>query len=332
MLEPQLEWLLCQQEWRITWSQYQLRELCSARWRHDSETVRDVRTHVRFWVTSQANDVENYLDKKLWLVRRFLDCGLLPAPGNCIQADLHTAIHEGGKVIALLSEHEYYDSGQQPWIRHRFKKLVLVERWLTNIIKHLLAYGVTCIGDPVDVDSLCRLAQRHNARTLHAWTKALRTYTEDHPLLARLQMSTEVFGDRHSITRSDDIEEQDTDSGWGTEESDGKGSEWDTEEEWEEGHILKTAVEKDRCDVRNPQISDEERRTYRKVWEDYPKKCWHCREAYDIEYREGYDEEYWEHVYPRIVDSKMDNVSLGHSESKIRRLAKYAGEFIAAVV
>lgn len=125
--------LMGQKEWQIILDHVQLGELCNARFMHWSQLIQDVHDHVEFWVTSQVKNVENYLYAKLGAIRRFLDYGLLdlkPGGSHCVTKALHTAIHQGGEVIALLSEHDYYDSGHQPWIRHRFKKLVIIERWL----------------------------------------------------------------------------------------------------------------------------------------------------------------------------------------------------------
>jgi len=306
----QLESLMGQKEWQITLAPPQLNELCSARWLCGSKNIRNVRIHVSFWVTSQAEDVKYYLDTKLGLIRRFLDYGLLylePEGHHCVITALHTAIHQGGEVIALLSEHDYYGSGHQPWIRHRFKKLVLIERWLTEVIKLLLTHGVTHVTDPEIMNSLCHHARRHNARTLRAWMKALRACTEDHLRVFTLEMNTVLSENDGKTARSDEPEEQDTDRQWETEDTEGEESEWETEEEWEEGYMLDMAMDREHSDARNPQISDEER----------------------LEGLEDYDEIYWEHVYARIIGSNMDPVPPGHSESKLWRLARYARGYIS---
>ena len=312
----QLELLMGQKEWQITWAQTQLHELSSARWLYWSEHIQHVRTHVSFWVTSQAEDVKKYLYTKLGLIRRLLDYGLLylePGGNHCVIEALHTAIHQGGEVIALLTEHKYYDSGQEPWIRHRFRKLVVIERWLTEVIELLLTSGATHIADSEVVDSLCRHAQRHNARTLCAWIKALRACTEDRPRPSRQEMDTVVSETDGKTARSDDPEEQDTDKQWETEDTEGEGSEWETEEEQEEGYMFERAVDRECFDARKPQISNEERHTCYNGLQDY-------------------DETYWKHVYPHIIGSNMDTISPGHRESWLWRLARYAGDFIAPFV
>ena len=310
--ELQLEWFLRQQEWPIIWDPCQLDILCSARWPYLSKEISDVRAHVSFWVTGQANDVKDYLDKKLNLTKRFLDCDLLyPEPRDCILTALQTAIHEGGEVIALLSEHEYYGSGHQPWIRHRFKKLVLIEAWLTKIFKLLIRYRVSYLAEPKIMSGFCDRAQSHNARTLHAWTKALRACIKDHSQLSALETDIILPGGGSNTVRSNEIETQDADKEWETEDTASETSDWETEEEWEEGHMLETAVERDRRDAKNPQLSDPGRHT-----------C--CKEMND------YDEEYWRHVYPRIIGSRMDQASPGHSKSRLRRLARYARDFVTS--
>ena len=315
----QFEALMGQKEWQIILDNLQLEELCSARFMHWSQLIVDVHTHVKFWVTSQVKNVENYLYAKLGAIIRFLDYGLLdlkPGGSHCVIDALHTAIHQGGEVIALLSEHDYYHSGHQPWIRHRFKKLAIIERWLTEVIKLLLIQGAIDAADPDIVDNFCDHARQHNARTLRVWMKVMRACTEDHPQLSRLKMNI-VVSENHSKTiQSDELEEQESDRQWETEDTEGAGSEldteedWETEEEWEEGHMLETVVDREHTDARNPQMNDEE--------------CPECHR--DLE---DYDEGYWAHVYPRVIGSNIDATSPGHSENTLRRLARYAREFIS---
>ena len=311
--ELQLACFQRSQEWPIVWAPNQLEVLCSARWNHFSKEICDVRTHVAFWVTSQAQEVEAYLTTKSNFIQRFLDSGALhPKPRDSLISALHTTIRQGGEVIGLLSEHQYYGTGQLPWIRHRLKKLVLLERWLTEVFKQLLTYGATWLDDTEVVSSLCSHAQDRNARTLNAWMKALGASTRDRFQSSGPGMHTTPSEENGHSAQILKVEGQDADEEWETDGSKTEGSEWETEEEWEEGYMLKTAVNRDCYDAKNPQISDQDRHTCDGELVDY-------------------DEAYWERVYSRILDSKIDSHPQGHSESKLQRLARYGRDFIAAL-
>ena len=176
---------LSQKEWQITLDRDQLNEMWSAsalHWSHGC--IQYVRVHVRFWVISSAEQVEKYLYSRLNVISRFLEYDLLdlkPGGSHCVIKALHKAIHQGGEVIILLSEHKYRQTGQQPWIHHRFKKLVITERWLSKTIKLLLSQGISDVAYPYFFHGLSLHAQNHNARTLCVWMKVMRACAEDHP-------------------------------------------------------------------------------------------------------------------------------------------------------
>ena len=300
----QFETLLNQREWQITWHHQQLEELCSARLLYFSQQIEDVQGHVLLWVTDRAEDLEWYLYAKLGAITRLLNYPLLdlkPGGSHCVIGALHTAIHQGGEVIALLSEHDCYHDGHQPWIRDRFKKLVIVEKWLTEVIKLLLIQKAIDVVDLDIMNELCQHARNHNARTLCVWMRAMRVCAEDHPQFSRFKMNIAISETHSETTQSDEQEEQESDRQWETEDSEGAGSEsdveevWETEEEWEEGYMLETVVERKHNDEKNPQINGEE--------------CPQCHNVLD-----DYDERYWPHVYSRLIGSDTNTASPGHSK------------------
>lgn len=313
----QLELIMAQKEWQVTWNPWQLSELCSARWQHKSENVASLRCHVAFWVTGRAEDIQNYLYAKLDLLRKFLEHGLPqsePELNRGVIYALHTAIHQGGEVIALLTEHTYGSCDRQPWIRHRFKKIVLIEKWLTETMLLLMTNNVPQVADPEVIDGLCQHAQRHNARTLCAWMKVLRAckknYERGSGAGSRSGMDTFVSAADGAPAECDNAEEPNTDEEWETEDSDLESSGWETEEEMEEGYRFETAIDRDHYDAKNPDLDDQRRHT--------------CDGAFD-----DYDEDYWEHVYPRIIRSSMDAPSQKVEEGTLHRLRRYVRRFLS---
>lgn len=309
--------LMEQKEWEITWDRDQLDHLCSPTQFPPLESIEEVRADVSFWVTAASDQIERYLDTKLDLIKRFLSLGILsltPGASHCVIEALHNTIHEGGEVIALLSEHSYGSRGKQPWIRQRFKKLVLIRTWLIEVFKALLSSGSEYIAaSPYVMDMLCEHAQRHNARTLSAWMESLRALSDDQNQRNTPEVEPRDSGDENRMTAGNEGSVENTDEGWETEDTESRVSDWETEEEWEEGYWLQTAIDREDHDERNPQIKDEDRHT--------------CGN-----YSMDYDEGYWQHIYPRILGPGIDPVSKAPSEGKLRRLAGYARDFLAGIV
>ncbi|KAI9667543.1 MAG: hypothetical protein M1821_000359 [Bathelium mastoideum] len=167
------------------------------------------------------------------------------------------SIEDGGanyvEVIALLTEHEYCGTSQKPWIRHRFKKLTCVERWLTEVFELLLRVSFNSAADPMAVERVCNHTQRHNTRTLCLLTKALEICTKDYskePGQNKIYVATDSNG---FIPGEEDISSQEE-----IEDAESERSGWATEEEWEEGYMLEAAVGKRHSGATNGQLSEEE--------------------------------------------------------------------------
>ena len=167
--------LLGQTEWPLTWDSQQLQLLSRAQ-HHSRKGVSDFRHHIAFWVTSQAEDVSRYLCTKLGLLEKIINHATLDlkAEHSVVEA-LHGAIYEGGEVIAILTRTLYCScfQGRKPWVRHQFKKLVIIEKWMTEIFRLLLTKGSAHVADAEVLEELYQHARQRNARTLGAWTKAL---------------------------------------------------------------------------------------------------------------------------------------------------------------
>jgi hypothetical protein len=303
----QIDVLLGQTEWPLTWDSQQLQILSSARY-HSFEEVSGIRHHIAFWVTSQAEDVNRYLRTKLDLLEKIIVHGTLDlkAEHSVVQA-LHKTIHDGGEVIAILTQHLHCNCfpGRKPWIRHQFKKLVIIEKWLTELFRLLLMKGSAHVANAVVLDRLCQHARRHNARTLGAWTKALKACGRDH---------ARDTGSVDNATSVDDATSDQTGahSEWETENSGSDDdSEWETEEELDEGQLFQLVKDRHCTDAANPDLKGKSRHT--------------C----DVTLHE-YDEEYWSHLYLCIMESRLDPVSEKEQEGIAERLTRYARNFIAA--
>ncbi|KAF2228681.1 hypothetical protein EV356DRAFT_537890 [Viridothelium virens] len=313
MTKLQLDVFMTQNEWQLVWSSWQLNELSSVRSLEPLDRESDVRSYVAFWVTSDAEIIRKLLDSKLDLLGAFLNLNLLhlePAADHSVIDALNVAIHQGGEVIALLTEHSYYSHEREPWIRHRFKKLVLIECWLTKVFQLLITHGVTYMADSDVVNELCQHARKHNARTLYAWTKALGLCAKENSPLPGSRLNNFVSTDDSVATGSVTTEVLEIDDDWETEDTDVEESGWETEEEHEEGYMLEIAIEKKEDDARNPNLRDKDRHTCCKALEDY-------------------DEGYWSHVYPRIMRSKMDSGAKKHEESTLRKLTRHVRDLMA---
>ena len=260
----QLDLLLCQTEWPLTWDSRQLELLSSARY-HSRRDVSEIRHHVAFWITSQAEDVSGYLYTKLDLIEKITNHGTLDlgAKHSVVRA-LHKAIHEGGEVIEILTRHLHCSCfpGRKPWIRHRFKKLVIIEKWLTELFHLLLTKGSAHVTDAVVLEELCQHARKHNARTLCAWTKALKACAHEH---------TQDIGSADNMASSSDntvsVEDANSDNTavdleWETENSHSDDtSEWETEDELDEGLLFEFVKDRYCIDATNSDLKGKSRYT-----------------------------------------------------------------------
>lgn len=253
----QMDLLLSQTEWPLAWGSHQLDILSSAKY-YPCRKAPNIRHHIAFWITSQAEDVSKYLHTKLDLVEKIIDHGTLDlgAEHSVVQA-LHVAIHEGGEVVAILTRHQYCSSfpGYQTWIRHRSKKLMIIEKWLTELFCLLLTKGSAYVTDAVVLEELYQHARKHNARTLGAWTKALKACAHDH---ARDTVSVNSMADSSDNAASVDDAASDktgAHSEWETENSGSDDdSEWETEEEMDEGQLGQSVKDKHCVDATNPDL------------------------------------------------------------------------------
>jgi len=255
---------------------------------------------------ARTNFLESFSKPKTSLPGEFPEIGL---------DQIHELIHSGGNVIALLTEHTYSD-GSVPWVRHRVKKLILIREFMIQTLILLLDFSGSHITDPIELDKISIHAQLHNARTVYIWRRALEKASEGArstrpccPLenTGRVVQTDASTNDGDHVTAF--VEEDD----WETEGSDGSQSGWETEEEWEEGHMLDTAVDRDPQDAENKQ----KRR---------PAGCT-CQGS-----TRDYDEEYWSHVYPRLSMSQEDEASSKTSESLLKSVAQASASFISNVL
>jgi hypothetical protein len=303
----QIDVLLGQTEWPLTWDSQQLQILSSARY-HSFEEVSGIRHHIAFWVTSQAEDISRYLYTKLDLLEKIISHGTLALKAeHAVVKALYGAIHEGGWVITILTRHLYCSCfpGRKPWIRHRFKKLVIIEKWLTEIFRLLLTKVSAHVANAVVLEEMYQFARAHNARTLGAWTKALKACGHDH---------ARDTGSVDNATSVDDATSDQTGahSEWETDNSGSDdGSDWETEEELDEGQLFQLVKDRHCTDATNPDLKGKSRHT--------------C----DVALHE-YDEEYWSHLYPHIMESFSDPVLEEEQEGITGRLTRYASNFIAA--
>jgi hypothetical protein len=310
----QLDLLLGQTEWPITWDSHQLVLLSSASY-YLLNDVSKIRHHIAFWIISQAEEISKYLYTKLDLIEKIMDHGTLDLGAeHSVVLALHTAIHEGGEVIAILTRHLHCSCfpGRKPWIRHRFKKLIIIEKWLTELFRLLLTKGSAHVTDAVILEELCQHAQKHNARTLCAWTKALKACAQEQARdvgSADNTASSLVHAASVEDATSDKI---DANSEWETENSDSDhDSEWETEEELDEGQLFERVKDRHCIDATNPDLEGKSRHTCDVVLHEY-------------------DEEYWSHLYPCIMDSNLDPVLEKDQEGIAQRLTKYARGFMTA--
>lgn len=343
-----LKSLIRQDRWQISWDSRLLWDLSTTMPLGSLDTDEEVRNHVSFWVTMEAAVIEVYLDAKLNLLVELLRHNrIINFENSCqIYHCIHNAIHQGAETIALLSEHDYNGSGP-PWLRHRFKKLILVEAFMLKALKGLLVYGYKQLAYLETLNDLSQHALRHNTRTFFVWKKALseassELQTSGYPRNSFEKFSAEIESSVHKtklkvdrmnqgkpsksrsveadgnmLKASGSMVERDSgnhdDSDWETEDSEYAESAWETEEEWEEGYSLDTAVDLVPLDDTNRQMSDSERHT-------------RCEKHYD------YDEEYWSHVYGRIKDSNMDPISSEPKEGKLRMIGRIAATFLSSIV
>lgn len=303
----QLDLLIKQTEWPLNWCCWQLDDLTSARYLHLSENIADVRENIAFWVTAHAKDVIPYLGSKASLAKRLLDHSQLDlAAEHSVVRALHTTIHEGGGVIDILTRHLYCNCfpGRQPWIRHRFKKLVLIESWLRNIFYLLLTKGYRQVANQEHLDGLCQHAQQHGARTLCMWTKALK-------LSAAYRFRHRGMESTEDDNKSRDTRETESESDWESDYSQvDDNSDWETEEELHEGRLFGTARDRGEFDT-NPDLDGRSRLSGN---------------------LSEYDEEYWSHLYNYYIGSKVGNPPEKPKESMVRQLTRYAQEFLSGAV
>jgi hypothetical protein len=307
-----LEVLMRQTEWSLSWNPYQIRLMCDFSWVADYP-----KSYVQYWVTSTSTEIKKDLEARTSFLQSFLAnksslAGKFPQMG--LDA-IHNLIHSGGNTIALLTEHEYNDHGV-PWVRHRFKKLILIREFMVQVLKIFLNLWRPYIADPLKLNEISIHAQRHNARTVHIWRQALEEASQA-PRLTGLYCTLENTGlvaqadasinDNDQVTTS--VEEDD----WETEDSDGSHSGWETEEEWEEGYMLDAAVDRDPYDNENKQKSR-------------PAGC-SCTGII-----RDYDEAYWSHVYSRISGLHQHQAPLKTDEGVLKRIAQASASFISSVL
>lgn len=274
-----LELLLSHEEYMVSWSSRQLEEICTIgpyRFWTTTLTVEDARSHVSFWVTSRHEQVDKYLTTKLTLMKKFLVLhaeSLIFGNDFCILDTISRTLFETAEVIALLTEQTYGDN-DTPWVRHRFRKLCLIQAWLLEVLKELLAGNRFLL---TKVTSMDELVKRYNARTASIWFKAV----ENLPLEA-------ARSNRDKLSFTEELNRpQDYESDWETEGSQDGESDWETEEEWEEGFMLNAAVDRLDVDSQNPQYPRTKDRT--------------CSSDFKMK---DYEESYWEHVYPRVISPR----------------------------
>jgi cytidylate kinase len=304
----QLDLLITQMEWPLGWSALQLDELTSARSFFWSKNTIYVRGHIAFWVTAHDEQVKFYLDTKLSLAQRLLDhCQFDLTAKHSVVLALNRTIHEGGRVIDILTRHLYCNCfpGRQPWIRHRFKKLVLIQSWLTDVFCLLLTKGYRQVAKQEHMDELRQHAQQQNARTLRIWTKAVKRSVANRFLHRGMDSSED---DNDSVDARETESESDWESDYLQADDD---SDWETEEEIDDGQPFGTARDRDGYDTTNPDLDGRPR---------------YSGNLYE------YDEEYWSHLYNHCVGSKVHISPEKPKKSIGQKLTRYAQEFLSGVV
>ena len=318
-----LQILTRQEEWPMAWHDRQIAYACDL---GCQAFYGDTRNYVGFWVTSTFQEAEKYLQMKTDLLRMLITAGIHQKEHCAWGLVLHSTIHGGAEVIALLSEHSY-GGKKAPWLRHRFQKLVLVREYLVQTLKLLLQVGGTKVADLQLLDEVSQHAQKHNARTFSAWRNALEEAAQDlginsppsHEYQHRDSQSQRISADGSHKPDENTSE----DGEWETEEPTSSGSDWETEEEWEdEGYMLRAAVDKGRLDDANPEL----RRT--RIFTSCSSR--HGLRGADIS--PDYDEDYWSHVYERIDGSNLDSGAPEPAGKKLMGVARAVRNFVSYFV
>ncbi|KAK4203425.1 hypothetical protein QBC40DRAFT_24004 [Triangularia verruculosa] len=297
-------------EWELPWANpEQVTLACSLGY---NAFPKSVRFFVGFWVTSTHEQAMSYLERKKVLIDSLIqNSGELRLRHSAWEKALHATIHGGAEVIALLSEHDR-GAHRAPWLRHRFRKLVLVRKHMLYTLTLLLRLGGKALADPQLLDRVSEHAESHNARTFFAWSTALKKAG---------QSFGHVPPEQCFSRSSDEVDEVDEVDEWETERSVASDSDsgWETVEEWEEGYSVKTAIDREKQ-------------------EDYGDNLEVCscgRQKHrgdDIDF--NYDEEYWEHVYSRIETSNYDSppkVSKSDTLKRLKAAASAARDFISYI-
>lgn len=297
-----VDFLITQDEWEVTWDQRQLSELSSARSILFTRTLQEIDSHICFWVAADAATIRSYLDTKVDLLRKFLKHNLFQVGRKydyCIKCLLVNAMtntmRTGGGVIAILTEHFYGSPDKRPWYRYRFKKLVLVEKWLVEVFQLLIRMAINHQFNSEAIERLSQRAQDINARTHHAWATALAACIKEHPHISDSELvRLKLTNDNIAFRGNECSEEVGENENWETEDTNSEQSSgWETEEEMEEGYMLEKTTPLDNHDAKNPDLSDDERCT--------------CT---DIKYWEDFDYRYWSHIHPPDIPRSDGSLTL----------------------
>ncbi|OQV00828.1 hypothetical protein CLAIMM_06275 [Cladophialophora immunda] len=348
-----VEVLIRQKEWRLQWTPLQFLALFDFGLIHDLIDVPSpTRSFVEFWTVTPDAAIEAYLQAKLSVVQIFLAHDTFPVQKftSLGEEAIQRLIHHGGDVIALLSEHD--DDGNDPPCLHRVRKLVLVSTFMITALGLLLEFWCPYLATKDQHDEISLHAQQHNMRTINIWRKALEkacgNAQDAQSNKPPSNHDTGISGCA-SVERRDEVNSFDED-GWETEASDGPTSGWETEEEWEEGYLLDTAVDIGDRNATTTLPARLKRCTRCRVasncaaiWEDrdtaglnlpFPLRLATDR-GFQINGRAvprfDYDEDYWQHVYARFGSEESDRCLYEPATGQVlETLAKASDSFILA--
>ncbi|KAK3997219.1 hypothetical protein QBC44DRAFT_399064 [Cladorrhinum sp. PSN332] len=260
-----LEYLIKQQEWELMWHESQLYTLCDP-WHFIRSISRNgfysptcdnadkySKINFSFWVVKPVEKVEELLDAKLYFLKCLLDYRQLHiAPGgrHGFTVAIHYLLQSSRVVIGILLV-RYSKAGERPWIRHRFRKLALVRRWLVSTFQMLLEKGFKYISSTW-LNHVGKHALEQHSRIYSAWIEAVgKVFPEFRDDSASPKGGSQKSGES---VDGESQEQWETEGESETEENGDVLSDigWETEEDWEETS-MRNAEEKDQLDrVRIP--------------------------------------------------------------------------------
>lgn len=311
----QLNLLMTQDEWQISWHQLQLDELSSLRFTRAMEDASDTETDLRFWVTSNAETVALYMDAKLELLRNFLDQNLPHIAGktaDSVEIASCIAIDDTEEILSILTGHSYPCCGRQPWIRHRRLKLELVEKWATATLKLLITNNIAPLTDLDTVDELHRYAQEYDLRTLHIVQDVLRACVNEASGMSGSSIPDCFTNNCNLLNGNDGSRQPHTRDIRNAEPTCCGTQDLDARQEVQAHCVLDFSRSPASHKMRKPAVEDTQ--------------CATCCESL-----QNYDEQYWSGLvcFPKDTDS-TDHLQV-HTKATLWKLGRLVGDFISTV-